>query len=83
MILGVPRTSIHYGYIPWRSGVALIGHGVGSVRSQSGEYAAHLITTGQVNTRPLISSILPLEEYAKGVEMLVESKNVLKVSYML
>ena len=83
LIFGVPRTTIHYGYTPWRSGVALIGHGVGSVRAESGEYAVHLLTSGQVQSKPLISAVLPLEEYANGVEMLIESKNVLKVSYAL
>jgi len=82
IIFGVPRSTIHYGYNPWKSGVALQGHGVGSARAQSGEYAVHLLTTKQVTTKPLISEIMPMSEYAKGIELLQKSKAVLKVSYV-
>ena len=82
IIFGVPRSTIRYSYTPWKNGVALQGHGVGSVRSQSGEYAVHLLTTRQVTTKPLISEVLPMSEYAQGIDLLQKSKAVLKVSYV-
>lgn len=78
IIFGVVHGPVTFTLDEWRKGLSLEGYGG---RSRLGaEYALHLITSGQVKMAPLVSATLPLEEYARGVQLLLE-RQAIKVCF--
>ncbi|MBX6771813.1 MAG: zinc-binding dehydrogenase [Chloroflexi bacterium] len=70
IIFGVPHGPITFTRAAWSKGLSLEGYGR---RSRLGaEYALHLLASGQVTTRPLVSAVLPFEEYDRGIQLLSE-----------
>ena len=47
-----------------------------------GKYARHLLLSGQVNVKPLLTHELPIEDFAKGLDLL-RQKQAIKVSFTL
>lgn len=78
LLFGVPHGQIAYGVAEWGKGLALEGYGA---RSEEGAYyARHLLVSGHVKAGPLVTTVLPLEEYERGIALL-ESKEAIKVFY--
>lgn len=47
-----------------------------------GKYARHLLVSGQVNVKPLLSVEMPIEEFARGLDLL-RRREAIKVSFTL
>ncbi|TAK22834.1 MAG: hypothetical protein EPO26_10220 [Chloroflexota bacterium] len=78
IIFGVAHGPITFGTDAWRKGLKLEANGP---RPEKGAYyARHMLTSGQVRVDKFISARLPLEEYATGVQLLIEKKAI-KVAF--
>jgi threonine dehydrogenase-like Zn-dependent dehydrogenase len=78
IIFGVAHGEIVFGMDAWRKGLKLEANGP---RPEKGAYyARHMLTSGQVRVDPFIGARLPLEEYAIGVQLLIDRKAV-KVAF--
>jgi threonine dehydrogenase-like Zn-dependent dehydrogenase len=78
LLFGVPHGQIQFGITEWMKGLSLEGYGS---RSEEGaHYARHLLVSGQVKAGPIVTTVLPLEEYDHGVALL-ESKEAVKVFF--
>jgi threonine dehydrogenase-like Zn-dependent dehydrogenase len=76
LVFGVPHGPVAFGPAQWRSGVTLEGYG-GRLRAAA-DLARHLLVTRQVDETLYVTHTLPLEEYAKAVELL-RRKEAIKV----
>lgn len=45
-----------------------------------GKYARHLLTSGQVNVKPLLTTVVPIEEFDRGLDLL-RQRRAIKVSF--
>jgi hypothetical protein len=45
-----------------------------------GRYARHLLVSRQVNVRPLLSAVLPIERFADGLDLL-RRREAIKVTF--
>jgi threonine dehydrogenase-like Zn-dependent dehydrogenase len=78
IIFGVAHGQIVFGMDAWRKGLKLEANGP---RPEKGAYyARHLLTSGQVRVDSFIGARLTLEEYATGVQLLIDKKAV-KVAF--
>jgi len=74
IIFGVPHGDIHFSMDAWFKDLTIQPCGP---RSEVGaHYAGHLLSSGQVNVDDFIHSVLPLEQYDKGVGLLIDKKAV-------
>jgi threonine dehydrogenase-like Zn-dependent dehydrogenase len=78
IIFGVAHGEIVFGMDAWRKGLKLEANGP---RPEKGAgYARRMLTSGQVRVDSFIGARLPLEEYAKGVQLLID-KQAVKVAF--
>jgi threonine dehydrogenase-like Zn-dependent dehydrogenase len=78
IIFGVAHGEIVFGMDAWRKGLKLEANGPRPEKGAS--YARRMLTSGQVRVEPLIGARLSLQEYARGVQLLIEKKAV-KVAF--
>lgn len=74
LVFGVPHGPVAFGPDQWRSGVTLEGYG-GRLRAAA-DLARHLLVTRQVDESLYVSDTLPLESYAKAVDLLRRKKAI-------
>jgi threonine dehydrogenase-like Zn-dependent dehydrogenase len=78
VIFGVPHGDIRFSMEAWFKDLTLVACGPRTERGA--RYAAHLLTSGQVNVDSFIGATLPLERYDEGVRMLMD-KTAIKVAF--
>ena len=78
IIFGVPHGDIRFTIEAWSKNLTL--EPCGPRPEQGAYYARHLLTTGQVKVDPFIGARLPLEEYPRGVQLLLD-KRAIKVCF--
>lgn len=78
IIFGVAHGDIRFSMEAWLKGMKI--EACGPRPEKGAYYARHLLTTGQVKVDRFISARLPLEEYAKGVQLLID-KQAIKVAF--
>ncbi|HEX5418049.1 MAG TPA: zinc-binding dehydrogenase [Chloroflexota bacterium] len=78
IIFGVPHGNIRFSMDAWLKDLTV--EPCGPRPEKGAYYARHLLTTGQVKVDRFIGARLPLEEYAKGVQLLI-GKRVVKVCF--
>ncbi|MCD6351089.1 MAG: alcohol dehydrogenase catalytic domain-containing protein [Armatimonadetes bacterium] len=80
-IFGVPDGRWTYGQKAWISGAALLPyHWRGRRQAPLLRQAANLLSEGKLQTRPLISTVLPYERYDEGLALL-KRRRALKVIF--
>jgi threonine dehydrogenase-like Zn-dependent dehydrogenase len=78
IIFGVPHGDIRFTLDAWLKDLTI--EPCGPRPEKGAYYARHLLTTGQVKVDRFIGARLPLEDYAKGVQLLIDKK-VIKVCF--
>lgn len=78
IIFGVPHGEIHFTMEAWRKNLRL--EPTGPRPEKGAAYAGRLLTTGQVKVDRFIGACLPLEEYERGVQMLID-RQAIKVCF--
>ena len=78
IIFGVAHGPITFDMSAWLKGLRL--EATGPRPEKGAYYARHLLTTGQVKVDSFINARLPLEDYAKGVQLLIDKKAI-KVAF--
>ena len=78
IIFGVAHGQIVFDMDAWRKGLKL--EATGPRPEKGAYYARHLLTSGQVKVDSFIGARLPLEEYAQGVQLLID-KRAIKVAF--
>jgi threonine dehydrogenase-like Zn-dependent dehydrogenase len=74
LVFGVPHGPVDFGIEQWRTGVALEGYG-GRLR-EGAALARHLLATRQIAQDLLVTTTLPLADYARGVELLLRQEAI-------
>lgn len=67
-LFGVLRDNVDFGFTHWCRGLHLVGYG--SHNKAAAETALAHIVAGKLKLGPLITTTMPLERYAEGVELL-------------
>jgi threonine dehydrogenase-like Zn-dependent dehydrogenase len=78
IVFGVPHGEIRFTMDAWFKDLLI--QPCGPRTERGARYAAHLLTSGQVNVDAFIHEILPLERYDEGVGMLMD-KRAIKVAF--
>ncbi len=78
VIFGVPHGDIRFSMDAWLKDLKI--EPCGPRPEKGAYYARHLLTTGQVKVDRFIGARLPLEEYPKGIQLLLD-KQVVKVCF--
>lgn len=73
-LFGVLRDNVDFGFTHWCRGLHLVGYG--SHNKTAAETALAHIVEDRLKLDPLITTTLPLEEYAEGVELLRQQKAI-------
>ncbi|MCB1122480.1 MAG: zinc-binding dehydrogenase [Verrucomicrobiae bacterium] len=78
-LFGVLRDNVNFGFLHWCRGLHLIGYG--SQNRRAAETALAHIVAGRLKLAPLMTTTLPLERYAEGVELL-RKQQAIKVCFI-
>ena len=78
VIFGVPHGNIPYTMDAWFRNLRV--DPAGPRTTAGAQYAAQLLTSGQVNVDDFIGELLPLERYDEGVQLLID-KRAVKVAF--
>jgi threonine dehydrogenase-like Zn-dependent dehydrogenase len=78
IIFGVAHGQIVFDMDAWHKGLKL--EATGPRPERGAYYARHMLTSGQVKVDSFVGARLALEEYAQGVQLLIEKK-VVKVAF--
>jgi threonine dehydrogenase-like Zn-dependent dehydrogenase len=73
-LFGVLRDNVNFGFTHWCRGLHLIGYG--SHNKGAAETALAHIVKGRLKLEPLITTTMPLDRYAEGVELLRKQKAI-------
>jgi threonine dehydrogenase-like Zn-dependent dehydrogenase len=73
-LFGVLRENVDFGFTHWCRGLHLVGYGAHN-RAAARTALAHILE-GRLKLDPLISTTLPLGQYAEGVELLRKQKAI-------
>jgi threonine dehydrogenase-like Zn-dependent dehydrogenase len=73
-LFGVLREEVNFGFTHWCRGLHLMGYG--SHNKAAAETALAHIVEGRLKLDPLITTTMPLEQYAEGVELLRQQKAI-------
>src|SRR5205823_8483742 len=80
IIFSVPEADFRVPMATRRSGTTI--EYTRTPAGRPGKYARHLLLSGQVNVKPLLTHELPIEDFEQGLDLL-RQKQAIKVSFTL